>query len=168
MLYNLYSPCSLFSGKGGVFSPDGEMFMTRYAILFAILFLLITLLVPQVTMSQNAGPTIVNFGARPLYRAAKLTWKVIPNLEKQLSVQILRADTEAGPYTELDVVTLVPGKDSYEYIDKSMGTESKYYYKAVIKETGESFGPDDVRPLFSPPATQFHPPKQIDSVLALR
>ena len=117
--------------------------MKRHAIFFPILLFLITLLVPQATMSQKAGPTIVNFGARPLYRAVKLTWKV-PNLEKQLSAQILRADAEAGPYKALECCTLVPGKDSYEYIDKSMGTESRYYYKAVIKETGESFGPDDV------------------------
>ncbi len=141
--------------------------MTRYAIFLSILFFSITLLVPQVTMSQKS-PTIVNFGARPLYRAAKLSWQA-PNLEKQVSLQILRSDTGAeGPYKELDVVTLEPGKADYQYIDKSMGAESKYYYKAVIKETGESFGPDDVRPLFSPPATQLQPPKQNDSVLALR
>ena len=143
------------------------MFMTRYAMFFLTLLLFVALLAPQTSMSQKAGPTIVNFGARPLYRAVKLTWQA-PNLEKQLSVQILRSDTEAGPYKELDVVTLAPGKENYDYIDKSMGTESRYYYKAVIKETGESFGPDDVRPLFSPPATQFQPPKQNDSVLALR
>ena len=128
--------------------------MTRYAAVFLALSLFITLFVPQAAMSQKAGPTIEDFGARPLYRAAKLTWKVDPDLKKQLSVQILRAETsKEGPYTELDVITLVPGKDSYEYIDRSMGTESKYYYKAVIKETGESFGPDEARPLFSPPAT---------------
>jgi len=132
---------------------------------FLTLLLFVALLAPQTSMSQKAGPTIVNFGARPLYRAVKLTWQA-PNLEKQLSVQILRSDTEAGPYKELDVVTLAPGKENYDYIDKSMGTESRYYYKAVIKETGESFGPDDVRPLFSPPATQLQPPN--DSVLALR
>jgi hypothetical protein len=120
---------------------------------FLALFFCIALLTPQATMSQKAGPTITDFSARPLYRAAKLTWKVSTDLKSQLSVQILRADSEAGPYKELDVITLVPGKDGYEYIDKSMGTESRYYYKAVIKETGESFGPDDVRPLFSPPAT---------------
>ena len=143
--------------------------MTRYAVVFLALSLVIVLFAPQAAMSQKAGPTIVNFSARPLYRAAKLTWKVNPNLEKQLSVQILRADTsEAGPYKELDVITLVPGKDSYEYIDKSMGSESKYYYKAVIKETGESFGPDDVRPLFSPPATKFQPSVQKDPHLVLR
>ncbi|MGA2228782.1 MAG: hypothetical protein ABSH41_30470 [Syntrophobacteraceae bacterium] len=51
---------------------------------------------------------------------------------------------------------------------KKMGSESKLYYKLVIKETGESFGPISARPLFSPPATQFQPPKQIDSVLVLR
>ena len=161
----------MFSGKGGAFNPGkngGEILMTRYAIVFLALSLVIILFAPQAAMSQEAGPTIVNFSARPLYRAAKLTWKVNPNLEKQLSVQILRSDTEAGPYKELDVVTLSPGKENYDYIDKSMGTESKYYYKAVIKETGESFGPDDVRPLFSPPATQLQPPKQNDPVLVLR
>ena len=162
----------MFSGKGGAFNPGkngGEILMTRYAIVFLALSLVIILFAPQAAMSQEAGPTIVNFSARPLYRAAKLTWKVNPDLEKQLSVQILRADTsEAGPYQELDVITLVPGKDSYEYIDRSMGSESRYYYKAVIKETGESFGPDDVRPLFSPPATQLQPPKQNDPVLVLR
>ena len=127
--------------------------MTRCAMSFLTLLLFVALLAPQTTMSQKAGPTIVNFGARPLYRAAKLSWQA-PNLEKELSVQILRSDTgEAGPYKELEVVTLTPGKADYQYIDKSMGAESKYYYKAVIKETGESFGPDDVRPLFSPPAT---------------
>jgi hypothetical protein len=165
-------PSSMFSGKRGAFNPGkkgGEILMTRYAIVFLALSLVIILFAPQAAMSQKAGPTIVNFGARPLYRAAKLTWKVNPNLEKQLSVQILRADTsEAGPYKELDVITLVPGKDSYEYIDKSMGSESKYYYKAVIKETGESFGPDDVRPLFSPPATKFQPSEQKYPLIVLR
>ena len=143
--------------------------MSRYAVVFFALSLFITLLVPQAAMSQETGPTIVDFSARPLYRAAKLTWKVSDNLKKQLSVQILRAETsKEGPYKELDVITLVPGKDSYEYIDRSMGTESRYYYKAVIKETGESFGPDEARPLFSPPATQFQPPKQDDPLLVLR
>jgi hypothetical protein len=147
----------LFSGKGGAFNPGkkrGEILMTRYAVFFFALSLFITLLAPQAALSQNTGPTIVDFSARPLYRAAKLTWKVSNNLKKRLSVQILRAETsKEGPYEEVDVITLVPGKDSYEYIDRSMGRESRYYYKAVIKETGESFGPDEARPLFSPPAT---------------
>jgi len=140
--------------------------MIRYAMVFPALFLSILLVASQSTMSQTS-PTIVDFGARPLYRAAKLTWKV-NDLKKQLSVQILRAETEAGPYQELDVLTLVPGKDTYEYIDKTVGSESKYYYKLVVKETGESFGPDFARPFFSPPATQFQPMKQDDPVLVLR
>ena len=109
--------------------------MTRYAVFFFALSLFITLLAPQAGLSQNTGPTIVDFSARPLYRAAKLTWKVSDNLKKRLSVQILRAETsEEGPYEEVDMITLVPGKDSYEYIDRSMGRGSRYYYKAVIKE----------------------------------
>ena len=124
--------------------------MIKYVMFFLTLIFFITLLGPQVAISQKADPTIVDFRVQALYRAAKLTWKVSDNLKKEMTVQVLRADSEAGPYKELEVITLVPGKVSYEYIDKSMGSESKYYYKAVIKETGESFGPEDVRPLFSP------------------
>jgi hypothetical protein len=130
------------------------MFMTRYAIFFSILFFSITLLVPQVTTPQKAGPTIADFKVQALYRAAKLTWKTSDGLKNPLSLQILRADTfEDGPYKELEVINLVPDKNAYEYVDKSMGSESKLYYKLVIKETGESFGPISARPFFSPPAT---------------
>jgi len=143
--------------------------MTRYAVPFLALFFLVTLLVPQVTMSQKAGPTIVDFKVQALYRSAKLTWKTSDGLKNQLSLQILRADTfEDAPYTEVDVINLVPGKNAYDYVDKSMGGEAKFYYKLVVKETGESFGPIPTRPFFSPPATQFQPPKQNDSVLVLR
>ncbi len=136
---------------------------------FPALFFLITLLVPQVTMSQKANPTIVDFKVQALYRSAKLTWKTSDGLKNQLSLQILRADTfEDEPYKEVDVINLVPGKNDYDYVDKSMGSEAKLYYKLVIKETGESFGPIPTRPFFSPPATQFQPPKQNDSVLVLR
>jgi len=143
--------------------------MTRYAVPFLALFFLVTLLVPQVTMSQKAGPTIVDFKVQALYRSAKLTWKTSDGLKNQLSLQILRAETfEEGPYKELDVINLVPDKNAYDYVDKSVGSESKYYYKVVIKETGESFGPVITRPFFSPPATQYQPPKQDDPLLVLR
>ena len=143
--------------------------MTRYAMLFLTLFFSIALLAPQVTMSQKANPTIVDFKVQALYRSAKLTWKTSDSLKNQLSLQILRADTfEDEPYKEVDVINLVPGKNAYDYVDKSMGSEAKLYYKLVIKETGESFGPIPTRPFFSPPATQFQPPKQNDSVLVLR
>jgi hypothetical protein len=93
-----------------------------------------------------------------------LTWKMKGDLKTGISIQILRADTfEEGPYKEVDVVNLTPGKSTYEYVDKSMGAESKYYYKLFIKETGESFGPLPTRPYFSPPATQLQPPFQSES-----
>ncbi len=143
--------------------------MTRYAMLFLTLFFSIALLAPQVTMSKKADPSIVDFKVQALYRAAKLTWKTSDGLKNQLSLQILRSETfEEGPYKEVDVTNLVPGKNAYDYVDKSVGSESKYYYKLVIKETGESFGPIFTRPFFSPPATQLQPPKQNDSVLVLR
>ena len=143
--------------------------MTRYAMFFPSLFFFVTLLGPQVTMSQKADPTIVDFKVQALYRAAKLTWKTSDGLKDQLSVQILRAETfEEGPYQEVDAIGLRPGKNAYEYVDKTMGAESKYYYKLVIKETGEFFGPLPTRPYFSPPATQWQPLKPKYPLLALR
>ena len=142
--------------EGGAFNRRvaGESVMTRYAVFStAVLFLVSLLIAPQIAVSQKA-PTIVDFRAQPLYRSAKLTWKASDNLKNQLTVQILRAETfEEGPYNELEAVNLVPGKDSYDFIDKTVGSESKYFYKLVVKETGESYGPVVTRPYFSPPAT---------------
>lgn len=115
--------------------------------------------VPNESWSQKADPTILDFKVQALYRAAKLTWKVKEGFKGGLAVQILRADTfEEGPYKEVDTVNLTPGKSTYEYVDKTMGAEAKYYYKLLIKETDESFGPIPTRPFFSPPATHYQPP----------
>jgi hypothetical protein len=104
--------------------------------------------------AQKADQTIADFRVEAMYRAAKLVWKMKGNPDKEVAVQILRADTfEEGPYKEIGEVKLAPGKTSYEFIDKSMGAEAKYHYKLMIKDTGESVGPKTTRPFFSPPAT---------------
>jgi hypothetical protein len=142
--------------------------MTGYAIFFPILIFFVTLLDPQVAISQKADPPILDFKVQALYRAAKLTWKTSDGLKNRMSAQILRAETfEEGPYLEVGLVDLSPDKNAYEYVDKSMGVESKYYYKLVVKETNESFGPIPTRPYFSPPATQWQPERE-DLLLALR
>jgi hypothetical protein len=136
---------------------------------FSVLALLITSLAPQAAIAQKTEPSISDFKVQALYRAAKLTWKTNDGLKDQLSAQILRAETfEEGPYKELDVIKLVPGKNAYDYVDKSMGTESKYHYKLIVKETGESFGPVSTRPYFSPPATHFQPSQRQSPLLAFR
>ncbi len=109
---------------------------------------------PPASLAQDKGATISDFKVQPLYRAAKLSWTVKKELKADLTVQILRAETtEDSPYKEIASVKLTPGKTGYDYIDKSMGAEAKYFYKLVIKETNESFGPGPTRPFFSPPAT---------------
>ncbi len=133
--------------------------MTRAATIFLSSFLIFIMNVPNESWSQKADSTILDFRVQALYRAAKLTWKIKEGFKSGLSVQILRADTfEEGPYKEVDTVNLTPGKSTYEYVDKTMGAEAKYYYKLLIKETDESFGPIPTRPYFSPPATHLKPP----------
>jgi hypothetical protein len=129
--------------------------MISKSLIFFFCFIFgVTLFVPPVALSQKASPTILDFRIQAMYRAAKLTWKVKGDLKNEMAVQILRADTfEDAAYNEAGVVKIIPGKSSYEYIDKSMGAEAKYYYKLIIKETDETFGPLSTRPYFSPPAT---------------
>jgi len=132
--------------------------MVRVVIPFFCFIFTITLVTPDLLWSQKADPTILDFKVQALYRAAKLTWKAKEDFKSGLAVQILRADTfEEGPYKEVEMVNFISGKNVYEYIDKSMGAEAKYYYKLVIKETDETFGPIPTRPYFSPPATHYLP-----------
>jgi len=126
--------------------------MMKTATLFATLTFAIFLIVPGESPSQSS--TFAEFKVDALYRAAKVSWKTAGDPKSEMSVQIMRADTfEDGPYQEVGVVKITPGKSSYEYIDKSMGSEAKYFYKLILKETNESIGPKPTRPFFSPPAT---------------
>lgn len=128
------------------------MMSKRAALCLALLF--IFLAAPQGSWSQKAEGTITGFKVEALYRAAKLTWKAKGDLNKETTVQIVRADSfEDAPYKEVAVVKMTPGKSAYDFIDKSMGSEAKYFYKLVIKDTNEAFGPLPTRPFFSPPAT---------------
>ena len=121
---------------------------------FALFACLLLLSAPVASSQQGAEPTVTDFKAQPLYRAAHLTWKVRGRSERPVTFQILRSDTFVeGPYAEVAVFPSTPAKGTYEYVDKSVGTEAKYYYKLIIKETGEALGPTPTRPYFSPPAT---------------
>ena len=128
--------------------------MKRRAIFFLSLFLAIFLMIPHGSWSQKADPTISDLKVQALYRAAKLTWKAKDGIKNSIAVQIMRSDTfEEGPYKEVETVNLAPGKTAYEFVDKSMGSEAKFFYKLIVKDTGESLGPLPTRPFFSPPAT---------------
>ena len=127
--------------------------MTKRATFCLVLLFTILLLLPE-SWSQKADPTITGFKVEALYRAAKVTFKTKGDLKNEMSVQILRADSfEDAAYQEVGAVKITPGKSAYEYVDKSMGSEAKYFYKLVVKESNESYGPLPTRPFFSPPAT---------------
>ena len=126
--------------------------MTRPTALLVTLVFAVFLIVPIESAAQSS--TFADFRVDALYRAAKVSWKTAGDPKGEMSVQIMRADTfEDGPYKEVGAVKMTPGKSSYEFIDKSMGAEAKYYYKLIIKETNESTAPKPTRPFFSPPAT---------------
>lgn len=93
-----------------------------------ILFLFFSFLNPPISIAELAAIKIVDFRVQALYRAAKLNWKVKGDLKNPITLQIMRADTFVeGPYKEVEVITLTPGKNSYEYVDKTMGAEATYH-----------------------------------------
>jgi hypothetical protein len=98
--------------------------------------------------------SVSGFKAQSLYRAVKLNWKVKIPFKNEVSFKILRSDSFVeGPYEEIATVPYDKGRRKYTYLDKSLGSESKYYYKLVVTGAGKTYGPISARPYFSPPAT---------------
>jgi hypothetical protein len=124
----------------------------------AILVSLITILALPVEIpsaDQNSGSaSISDFKTQSLYRAVRLDWTVKSPFNEEVFFQILRSDSFVeGPYEEVAKLPYVKEKVNYIYYDKSIGTESKYYYKLVVTGAGETCGPVAARPYFSPPTT---------------
>ena len=100
------------------------------------------------------SPSIPKLKVAPLYRAVRLTWKVKIDDESPVTFQIYRRMTSPdGPYTFVTSIKGKPGVKKYKYIDKKLPVEENYFYKIVIPEKKESFGPLQVRPPFSLPTT---------------
>ena len=98
--------------------------------------------------------SITKLKVAPLYRAVRLTWKVKIDDKGPVTFEIYRSmATPDGPYTLVTSIERKPGVKKYKYIDKKLQVEENYFYKIVIPETKEGFGPLQVRPPFSLPTT---------------
>ena len=98
--------------------------------------------------------TICEFRLQPRHKAVRLTWKARIAREDQLTFEIHRTMvTPEGAYTLVTSIKGKPGTKIYRYIDKTIPVEENYFYKIVIPETKETFGPVQVRPPFSLPTT---------------
>lgn len=123
-------------------------------LLAVILVSLFTFPVGTFAGKDSPDASISKFKAESLYRAVKLKWKVQIPFENEVVFRIVRSESFVeGPYEEIATVPYDKGKRKYEYLDKSLGSESNYYYKLIVKGTGETYGPVSARPFFSPPAT---------------
>ena len=127
-------------------------------LLIAIVVSLITLFALPIEIpsagKNNESASITDFKTQSLYRAVKLNWTVKTHFKKEVVFQILRSDSFVeGPYDEVAKIPWIKEKVNYTYFDKSIGTESKYYYKLVLIGVGETCGPVAARPYFSPPTT---------------
>jgi hypothetical protein len=120
----------------------------------AIMMILLTIPVRTFAGDDSPGASVSGFKAQSLYRAVKLNWTIKTPFKNEAGFQILRSDTFAeGPYEEIATIPYDKKKGKYTYLDKSLGSESKYYYKLVVKGADETYGPIPARPYFSPPAT---------------
>ena len=100
------------------------------------------------------GASITKLKVEPLYRAVRVTWKVKTGDKGPMTFEIYRSmATPDGPYTLVASIERKPGMKKYKYLDKNLPVEENYFYKIVIPETKEDFGPHQVRPPFSLPTT---------------
>jgi hypothetical protein len=98
--------------------------------------------------------TISEFKVRSRYMAVRLTWKATIAEDGQLTFEVHRSMvTPEEAYTLVTSVKGRPGTKTYRYIDKTVPVEENYFYKIVIPETKETFGPLQARPPFSLPTT---------------
>ncbi len=109
--------------------------------------------VAQAGEVQESG-SITKLKVEPLYRAVRLTWRARIDDKGPLTFEIYRSMASPdGPYTLVTSIEKRPGVKKYKYIDKRLQVEENYFYKIVIPETKENFGPLQVRPPFSLPTT---------------
>ncbi len=98
--------------------------------------------------------TISEFRVRSRYMAVRLTWKATIAEDGQLTFEVHRSMvTPEETYTLVISIKGRPGTKTYRYIDKTVPVEENYFYKIVIPETKETFGPLQARPPFSLPTT---------------
>ena len=103
---------------------------------------------------ESRHNSVSEFKAESLYRAVALSWVVKTPLASEVVFQIIRSDSFVeGPYEVIATISYDQNKNAYDYLDKSLGSESKFYYKLIVKGTEETYGPVAARPYFSPPAT---------------
>jgi hypothetical protein len=129
----------------------------KYLIAAILASLIIAAVSPAKILSadkDSESPSITDFKTQSLYRAVKLYWTVNIPFKKEVVFQILRSDSFIeGPYEEVVKLPYDKTKIDYTYFDKSIGTESKYYYKLVVIGEAQTYGPAAARPYFSPPTT---------------
>lgn len=133
----------------------GSMMRHLSAVIVVALLAIMTLPVMATSGDKDSGGTsITDFKAQSLHRAVELKWKVKIPFKKGVTFQIFRSDSFVeGPYEKIATIPYAKENIKYTYFDKSMRSESRYYYKLVVIGGGETYGPVAARPFFSLPAT---------------
>ncbi len=100
------------------------------------------------------GVTIKKLKVEPLYRSVRVTWKTKKGEKTPMTFKIYRSMASPdGSYKLVASIERKPGVKKYKYLDKNLLVEENYFYKLMIPETKETFGPFQVRPPFSLPTT---------------
>ena len=102
----------------------------------------------------ETGGSLSKFKVEALHKAARISWTVSEGLNGPITFEVHRS--MSSPDAEYILVTSVEwteGTQKYKYVDKKLPAEENYFYKVVILETNETYGPVQVRPPFSLPAT---------------
>ena len=116
-------------------------------------FMISTISVAHAEDKKNSA-TIKKLKVEPLYRSVRVTWKTKKGEKTPMTFKIYRSMASPdGSYKLVASIERKPGVKKYKYLDKNLLVEENYFYKLMIPETKETFGPFQVRPPFSLPTT---------------
>lgn len=122
-----------------------------------LVFVLVILL-PAAGFSQQQV-TVSHFMAFDWFKSVKLSWRVKAPEGAEAIFEIHRSNEQNGPYLPVQEVRLGDRKfidvitKTYYFIDKKLEVGRRYYYKMVLRGTGQVFGPLDGVALKAPPGT---------------
>lgn len=122
-----------------------------------LVFVLVILL-PAAGFSQPQV-TVSHFTAFDWFKSVKLSWRVKAPEGAEAIFEIRRGTGQNGPYLPVQEIRLGDKRfidvitKAYYFIDKKLEVGRRYYYKMVLRDTGQVFGPLDGVALKAPPGT---------------
>jgi hypothetical protein len=137
--------------------PDQKRHRRRGWFVWALIAA-ITLSFPIISLSES-GVVISDFEVSDWFRSVRITWEAVAPDGAEGLFEIYRSEQEAGPYILVQEIRFGDKKfydvikKAYVFYDKQLKVGGRYFYKLVLRDTDDVFGPAQGLASGAPPGT---------------